>query len=444
MSADPQISPFEMAIYRGLWVIAAPVVWAYFKLRARKDPDYGTHMQERFGNGPVLEGAIWVHATSLGEMISAAPVIKGLLAKGHHIVTTHHTPAGRKAAHKHFAEEISEGRVVVRYLPLEYRPALRRFLAACKPRLALVMEIDIWPLMLWEARTAGVPVWLCNTQFLTKSFERDYKKGRFRGRAVSLVAGAMTKSDLHTARFKEVGLSDVVTVGETRFEQAIPQAHLAAAVAYRPRFGDRPVIGIVNTLETEEAHYLPTIQRLRSNHAHPAFVVVPRAPERFAPMVAELSKMAGTTLARSAHLDQNLAPLDERKPDVLVGDSLGEMYFYLSLCDFVVMGGSFNWRGSHNVVEPLALEKPVIVGPHTWTIDYPVEEAIEAGAVTRVSGESALMPELLSTLDDPSRVESAAKAAKAFYTTQLGATDRILAKIDAVLADTKTGKGGLL
>lgn len=435
MTANRPISLFEMRIYRTIWTLAWPVVALYFRQRGRKDPRYLDHMDERYGYGPVVADAIWVHATSLGEILSAVPVVRGLLERGEKVVTTHHTPAGRAAAQTHFAKEIADGTLVARYVPLEYRWALRRFLDASKPKLCLIMEIDLWPSLVWEARASDVPIWLCNTQFLTKSFERDHKRASFRGRAVQMVSGAMTKSDIHAERFKQVGLDDVVTVGETRFEQIIPPHMVTAAKAFRQRFGRRPVIGIVNTVEVEEPIYSALIQRLRTNPQNPVFVVVPRAPERFGPVFEQLLEGGARIGKRSSILSDSLQPLDDRTPDILLGDSLGEMYFYLGLCDFVIMGGSFNPRGSHNVVEAMALGKPVIVGPSVWTIEYPIKEAIQAGAVTQVDTPGGLQPQILRFLDHPQTLAGMEYCATEFYSAHIGATEKILSKVDQILGD---------
>ena len=431
------IRPFEIRLYQMLWSLASPLVSLYFGHRGRKDPRYLDHMNERHGEGPVLDGAIWVHATSLGELLSAAPVIRALLDKGHKIVTTHHTPAGREAAEAQFAKDILAGTLIARYVPLENRSALQKFLKTCQPKLCLIMEIDLWPSMVWEAREAGVPVWLCNTQFLTKSFDRDHKKSTFRGRAVQLVSGAMTKSDIHSERFKAAGVKDIVTVGETRFEQSVPKSLQDAALRLRGQIGDRPVIGIMNTVEIEEPIYISALQGFRTMRQKPVFVFVPRAPERFEPVFNALVAINPKTQRRSDILSYDLKLTNDPNFYVLMGNSLCEMYFYLGLCDFVIMGGSFNPRGSHNVVEPLALGKPVIVGPSTWTIEYPVEEAIAAGAVIRVRTPDQLAAEAYIMLDNTAKQKKMSEAAKRFYDTQLGATEKIMQKIDQILGDAE-------
>ena len=101
-------------------------------------------------------------------------------------------------------------------------------------------------------------------------------------------------------------------------------------------------------------------------------------------MIAE----KGFTFAtRSTVLDDDLKPIHPDKIadlDILLGDSLGEMYFYLSLCDLAIVGGGFCPKGSHNICEPLSLGKPVIIGPNDYTIEFPAHEAIAAGVCLKM------------------------------------------------------------
>ncbi|MEM8537110.1 MAG: 3-deoxy-D-manno-octulosonic acid transferase, partial [Pseudomonadota bacterium] len=107
--------------------------------------------------------------------------------------------------------------------------------------------------------------------------------------------------------------------------------------------------------------------------------------------------------------------------------SMGEMYFYLSLGDRTIVGGGFVTKGAHNIIEPLALKKPVIVGPHTWTISYPVEEAIAAGVCQRVASAQALMAEM----QNPSPVINA--QIDAFFAAHAGGVARTLAALPTAL-----------
>ena len=158
------------------------------------------------------------------------------------------------------------------------------------------------------------------------------------------------------------------------------------------------------------------------------FVYVPRAPERF-DEVAHMLQAAGLNYARRSDIfDENLVlKNDTTQIDVLLGDSFGEMYFYLGLCDRAIVGGGFVEKGAHNIIEPLALKKPVIVGPHIWTIEYPATEAIAAGVCTLVETESAL----LDTVNAPPAITDA--QITAFYDAHAGGVTRTLAAIPTAL-----------
>jgi 3-deoxy-D-manno-octulosonic-acid transferase len=113
--------------------------------------------------------------------------------------------------------------------------------------------------------------------------------------------------------------------------------------------------------------------------------------------------------------------------DVLLGDSLGEMYFYLALSQVVVVGGSFVPTGAHNVIEPLALKKPVMVGPSIWGIEYPGVEALAAGVLQQYPDATQLSAALLRLLAHPDAYASAMAGAEAFFAEHGGATQKHLA-----------------
>ena len=234
-----------------LWHIGLPVVLAYLWKRGRKDPLYARHIGERFGRYPAgLPGSVWIHAVSLGELRSAVPLIRGLLDRGETVVTTHFTPAGRREAERVFAEEIAAGRLMPVWVPVETSWAYKRFFKTFRPRLGLVMEIEIWPRMIFAARAAGVPLYMCNAQYPTDSMVRDARFG-IRPALMRGFSGAFVKSELQAQRFASVGVRNIAVTGELRFDQPIPAAQLAAAAAVRPTLGPRRVIAFASVTEPE-------------------------------------------------------------------------------------------------------------------------------------------------------------------------------------------------
>ena len=377
-----------MAFYRMLWLIFMPLVLFYLKRRARREPMYTDHLGERFGFGARRsDDWVWIHAVSLGEFRSAIPLIDALLARSERVVITHFTPAGRGAAMDHYSDHIAAGKLAVCWVPFDYGLAFRRFFRRFSIRYGLVMEVEFWPGMIMSARRANIPLFLCNGQYPNKSYQRD--KGRMLSARdiVPGFAGVMVKSNRMAEPFREFGLEKIAVTGEMRFEQPINQSHIDAAVRVRSNLPKRPVLTFASAVKDEDALFIAAIQALKSRMPNALIVYVPRKPEHF-DRAAEIIQAVGLSVARrSAVLDAAFALELPLNCDVLLGDSLGEMHFYLALADQVVVGGGFAPQGSHNIIEPLAQGKPTLVGPNTWTIDFPAVEAIEAGVVRQVASD---------------------------------------------------------
>ncbi len=410
-----------------LWHLGLPLVLGYLWWRGRKDALYARHLGERFGRyGRTMPRAIWVHAVSLGEMRSAAPLVRALLDRGDRVVTTHFTPAGRREAQRVFADDIKADRMVAVWVPLETSWSYAGFFRAFRPVAGLVMEIEIWPRMIFAARQAGIPLFMCNAQYPTKSMARDegfpLRHDLMRG-----FAGALVKSDLQAERFASVGVADIEVTGELRFDQPIPAAQLAAAGVARPWIcGERPVITFASVVEGEDEIYLDVIKALAVANG-PFFVYVPRKPERFDDVAALIAARGVSFVRRSKVFSESLAPVGGVvDADLLLGDSLGEMYFYIALSGGVVTGGGFTPKGAHNIIEPLALKCPVIVGPAVHTIEYPVTEAIEAGVCLRVETPE----DLLQALGPNGWTGPDSDEIDAFFNEHAGATARTLAALD--------------
>lgn len=423
-----------LLLWSALWTLGLPLMRRYLRKRARKDPLYAQHMEERMGHYPrPLPGAVWVHAVSLGEVRSAVPLIRALLDRGERVVVTQFTPAGRRETDRVFAADIAAGRLVSVWVPFELAKCYARFLSAFRPKLGLVMEIEIWPRMVVAARDAGVPLFMCNAQYPADSMARD-RRLPIRPAVMRRFAGAFVKSALQKARFDSIGVPAVTVTGEFRFEQPIPAAHLAAAPAARLALAAaRPVIAFASVTEPEEDLFLSVIESLAARADRPFLIFIPRAPERFDPVAAALVRRGLAVRRRSEVLSPDLmaGPM-AGGGDVLVGDSLGEMYFYLAMADRVAVGGGFTHKGSHNIIEPLALGKPVIVGPNIATIEYPAVEAMEAGVCRQVT------PGYLATALTPEGWPGPTpQAIAAFLDMHGGATSRTIAALAPMLDERR-------
>ncbi|WP_112312070.1 3-deoxy-D-manno-octulosonic acid transferase [Pseudogemmobacter bohemicus] len=437
-----------LILWRLLWIPLLPLVLIYLWRRGRKDPDYTSHLAERFGfyRRPLPKGAIWFHAVSLGETRSATALIRMCLARGDQVILTHFTPAGRRESARLFAPEIASGQLAAIWVPLDMFWCWRRFFRASRPRIGLTLEIEIWPAMIFAARRASMPLFMCNAQYPSPSLARDSKGLRLRQRVIRGLAGAFVKSGLQKARFEGIGLENITVTGELRFDQPLPAGLDTAAGAIRHWLApEGQIITIASGVEVEEPIYATVIRDMRDaaqaqGLAPPLFIYVPRAPERFDAVYDGLVAQGLRVLRRSTALPPGLAGFTAHPDsdhtlgdtDVLLGDSLGEMFFYLSPADRVVVGGGLNPRGAHNISEALMLMKPVITGPWTWTIEFPFEEAREAGVALSLADKTDLPGALTAALMQPGTVSPA--QIQAFLDSQQGASARTLAAMDRAMA----------
>jgi len=426
-----------LLFYRLAWYALLPVVGLYFWRKGRREPLYRQHWAERCGRiKPRLRHPVWMHSASLGELRGAAPLVTALLAEGHQILITTLTPAGRSAAEQLFATALHGGQLQVAFAPLEVAGFVRAFISRAKPRCAIMTEIDTWPVLLHTLRRCQIPLAITNAQYSRRSFERDRTWFGLRTNLFTAYELVLCKSVLHAQRFREAGCKNVVVAGETRFDLPIAPHLLGAAQARAIEWhidrGQRAVICIASATIGEDEQFLQAFLQIKtafakSGRPSPLLVYVPRSPQRFDSVDALLRGGGLSVCRRSAALDHALQPRAAaamQEADVFLGDSLGEMYFYLALSQVVVVGSSFVPLGSHNIIEPLALKKPVIVGHSIWGIEYPVVEAMAAGVAVQVQNADALASTLIHLLTHPADYATMQRGVASFYADHAGAADK--------------------
>lgn len=416
-----------------LWHISVPILLLYLWKRGRVEPLYSQDISQRFGQGDrVPAGAIWIHAVSLGELRAARPLIDALLAKKERILLTNMTAAGRSEALKIFGMEIEKQQLYIRWCPADLSWATRCFFQRHKPKFGMIMEIELWPRLIASAIKADIPLVMAQAQYPYKSFLRDQGIFSFRAQLVRGFSLILAKSERHADRFRQFGAVSVKVTGELKFEQLIPKKQIDAGLIIRKKFDpNRPIFCLVSTGRNEDSMLIPILTQLRdkadiAGKPRPFFIYVPRHPKDFNATELELKSNGLSMLKRSDAFDAALRIKADipNNLDGVFGDSLGEINFYFTLSDAVFVGDSFNGEGSHNIIEPLILDKPVVVGPSIWGIEYPALEAIEAGVLTKVSTPFELMEHW-----DSFNTESQQSDIKYFILKHGGATKRIIKQL---------------
>ena len=374
-----------LVFYRFIWFLFMPLVLCFLVYRSKQEPAYAEKLLERYGIGQTRKGSwVWIHAVSLGEFRSAIPLVDKLLERGERVIITHFTPAGRAASEKYYAAQISSGCVLVHWVPFDYRLAFKRFFSNFKIKYGLVMEVEFWPGMLSSARAFNVPLFLCNGQYPNKSFERDTRRYFSSRDIVPLLSGVLVKSHRMAVPFQKLGVKKISVTGEMRFDQPLNENQVVAGIRLKEIISHRPVVTIASAVKGEENLFFEAAMKLVQRNPLAIIVYVPRKPEEFETIAGHLKSLGVAFQRRSEILDGSLNLIEKLHANFILGDSLGEMNFYISLADQVVVGGGYVPQGSHNIIEPLLLDKPTIVGPNIWTIEFPAVEAINAGVVKLV------------------------------------------------------------
>jgi len=409
------------ALYTLLGYLVLPFMPLRLWGRGRREPGYPEHIGERFGRYEEAERAprgavLWVHAVSLGETRAAVPLVDRL-RRAHPDATlllTHMTATGRAAGRTLFGDRVTQA-----WLPYDVPFAIRGFLAHWKPRALLIMETELWPNTIALARDRGIPVFLVNARMSKRSASGYARIASLSRPMMASLAGVAAQSDADAARLAALGAPSPAVLGNLKFDIDIADTAVALGREFRLRFGEtRPVWLAASTREGEEALILDAIAA-RGLPPATLTVIVPRHPQRFAE-VATLLRERGIPFVRRS--DNAIVPADI---DIVIGDSMGEMTGYCAAADVVFVGGSLLPLGGQNLIEPIALGRPTLVGPHMFNFADATEKARAAGAALEVANAGALIEIVGDLLGDPVRRTAMGDAALEFHAAHRGAADRV-------------------
>jgi 3-deoxy-D-manno-octulosonic-acid transferase len=403
-------------------LLLLPYVGLHLLQRSRRQPEYLRHVGERFGFYPSPqpspqggEGVIWLHAVSVGETRAAVPLVAALKEHypGHRILLTHMTPTGRQASEELFGDAVQ--RV---YLPYDYPFAVRRFLAHFKPAVGVIMETELWPNLVAACREKGVHLLLANARLSEKSARRYARFPNLTRSALQGLAAIAAQTEEDAARLTSLGAPKVDVLGNVKFDILPPPEQLALGEALRGQIGARPVLLAASTREGEEALLFEALTKHPLGDA--LLVVVPRHPQRF-DEVAALAAKAGLSVQRRS--DDALVAA---RTQVLIGDSMGELFAYYAACDLAFIGGSLLDYGSQNLIEACAVGRPVLIGRSTYNFSHAAEQALECGAARQVGTAAVLLEAADALLRDEDACRRMGEAGREFAARHRGATNKTL------------------
>jgi 3-deoxy-D-manno-octulosonic-acid transferase len=415
--------------YTLLYYLLLPLVFVRLLWRARKAPLYRKRWPERLGffAAPKQANGLWLHSVSVGETIAAAPLIKQIQRRYPHlpITITTMTPTGSERVEALFGNSVFHV-----YVPYDTPGAVRRFLKKVQPRLALIMETELWPNLINHCAQQQIPVLVANARLSARSAKGYGRFSKLTRQMLQQVSWLAAQTQADGERFIELGLEaqSLQVMGNVKFDVQIPSELLSEAQQLRCQWGEeRPVWIAASTHEGEDVIVLRAFKTVLERSPEALLVLAPRHPERFL-AVGQLCRSEGFDVLVRSELQAASAATQ-----VLLADTMGELMLFYAASDIAFVGGSLVPTGGHNLLEPAALGVPVIAGPHLFNFTEISRLLLAAGGLTTVDGAQQLATQVQRLFDDSAQRVQMGEDARAVVAKHGGAQQRLLTLLERYL-----------
>jgi len=426
------------SLYSILVLVVAVIASPWFIYQALRYKKYVGSLGQRMGYLPVsfnMDGdeSIWVHAVSVGEVLTARPLISDLKRRYPNLrmflSTT--TMAGQQLARRSVQDVDA-----VFYFPFDFGFVIRRTLDLVRPKLFIMMETEIWPNLLRECRARGIKTAVVNGRLSARSFPRYRMIRPMMRRVLDHIDRFLVQSEESARRFIDLGADParVVVTGSLKFD-SLELSSTALQARARDRVlryfrvpGSRPVIVAGSTMKGEEIAVLRAFRRVRSTAPNTLLVLAARNPERFAE-AEQLARQEGWKVAKRSDLAIDAEP----RVDIVILDTIGELATIYQIATVVFVGGSLVATGGHNVLEPAVFGKPIVFGPHMENFLEIADAFVSNGAGVQLAGEEELEEAFLSLMSDPVRRARLGAAARALVEANRGANEKSVTVLSQLL-----------
>ena len=417
--------PAPLRAYRLFSAAMRPFTPLFLARRLRHGKEHAERLHERRGVSALARPPgplVWLHAASIGELISVLPLIERIHAREVNVLVTSGTVTSGGLAE----QRLPRG-VIHQFVPIDVPKYVRRFLEHWQPDLALFVESELWPNIMIETSQRGVPMILINGRLSENSFRRWRYAPRSIGALLSRLDLCLARTPADAERLGELGAPHVVTTGDLKLDGPAPPADRAKLAALQSAIGGRPLIAAASTHAGEEAAMVEAHQRLRGNFPGLLTMIVPRHPER-GDGVADIARAAGL----KARL-RSRGELPDAATDIYIADTVGELGLVYRLAPIVFIGGSLIRHGGQNPIEPAKLGAAILHGPHVWNFAEIYAALDQARGAETVADADKLTAGLAAMLAQPEQRGRIADAARATVDGLSGALERTLQSLDPYL-----------
>ena len=432
------------AFYSFLLALGFLFMSPLFLLRREK---YASGFNERLGNYPpfVHDGrpVIWLHCVSVGETNAARPLVEAI-RKGlpnHRLVISTTTKTGQELARKIFADKAD----AVFYFPFDFKFSVLRAIRHFKPSLVLLMETEIWPRFIREAKQNGAKVAIVNGRLSERSASRYALIRPFISQVLADIDLALMQGNSDANRLISLGIqsSKVQVTGNLKFDLGLAEAEHRITDELCDRFavnGDRPLIVAASTHEPEERYALEAFcSAAAGTEPAPRLLIAPRHPERFdtvAKLIGQFRRDPANEWREYTYTRRSSEASElDRNADVILLDTVGELRSVYPLADIVFVGGSLIPHGGQSILEPAAAGRAVITGPHTHNFADAVKVFLANQALIQLpeSRKETIADHLFDAisdlLEDQDRRHELGRNAASVMTANRGSTTRTIEQI---------------
>lgn len=406
-------------LYRILFYLLTPFILLRLLYRSIRVPGYALRWPERFGffSCPIPAGGLWVHSVSMGETIAVTPLIKRFQQcyPDVPVTITTMTVTGSEQVTKTFGDSVFHV-----YVPYDMPGAVRRFLSRVRPSMLMLVETELWPVMLDECHQHHIPVIVVNARLSERSAKKYARFPAMTKAMLDSISAIAVQTQAEARRFVDLGVANnkLAVTGSIKFDITVPASAQEQVAPLKQQWGvDRLVWVVASTHEGEEEIILNVYLQLRETIKGLLLILVPRHPDRFSKVASLCSKYSQHVVLRSS------GEACDEQTQILLGDTMGEMMLFYTASDVAFVAGSFAEIGGHNVLEPAALGLPIVTGPHVFNF-LEINRLLQtAGALESVANSEDLYEVMLKILQDPSLRASMGEAGKQVVAQNRGALD---------------------
>ncbi|MFV2031925.1 MAG: 3-deoxy-D-manno-octulosonic acid transferase [Gammaproteobacteria bacterium] len=396
--------------YRLLSLLLLPL-WLIHALRQARAQNLGCYFPLRFlgTRSQSKESSIWVHAASVGEVEAISPLVKALRDQGESVLFTAFTASGYKTIRRNFADSIETGIV-----PVDFIWFCRRFFRQHRIKLCLLMETELWPELLFQATRNGLPIIRVNARLSRKSIEAPIFIRYLIRRTLDTISLHLIRNESDREALIQFGVSpkDIKIAGNLKSRIGEP--------AGTPRLIEPEYLLLASSREGEESTMLS--QRPAGSEKL-LIVIAPRHPARSDSVQQDLRELGVNYAVRSR------SQAVSAQTEVYLADTLGELKALMAHARIVVMGGSFDQSGGHNIIEPATLACPIITGPSDSNIREDIALLGDGSGIFQVRDMAECWEKITQLLENPEQAKALGEHARQVVSNQPDVLDRYLAEI---------------